>query len=424
MDHIFSNPEPNMNNVNETDNVKDEDFSSDFVASEQEYEAISPPNAPGRISPDVVVTIGQPSKEDRETIFKAVGNTSGEYISLHFSRLIKFAMPLDYWIGDEARIVEPRVRLSTYIGSSYCYLADHDHPHGGVRNLEDKLNTQQVIEQTKRLIITPRPYEMETIEHSWWGVSALLKSLNWEGELMLFSDGELKTITLEEIDGRISEKTYNAIYFSNLYQVNMRCFFKEQIERVRNSLPDSYTNEFQKETWENRSMLFQENKGEPDTTALSESYIGRHPLALQLLYAIRRNFGIPYTRLQVKDYVHKKEFWPLLKADENHKILTWRGSEESKIFEGGALYFRGMWSSFAKRGFFEVFDSKIVLSPAAERLLTILGSELEDVDLPMTLEPYFNGEKTKEESNSWIQAYIKKIGNYDRYEIVYPQMPG
>lgn len=108
----------------------DHDIASLFRSPELQYEAISPPNAPGRISPDVVVSFGRPSKEQREIIFPALGNTSGEYIAMHFSRLVRFAMPLETWEGDYPVISEPRVRLSTYNGSSYCYLADHDHPHG------------------------------------------------------------------------------------------------------------------------------------------------------------------------------------------------------------------------------------------------------------------------------------------------------
>jgi hypothetical protein len=375
---------------------------------ELQYEAISPPNAPGRISPDAVVSFGRPSKEQREIIFSALGNTSGEYIPMHFSRLIRFAMPLETWEGDYPVISEPRVRLSTYNGSSYCHLADHDHPHGGVRSPKNRLNTQQIIEQSKRLLIVPQDYEREYIEGHFWEVSSLLKALNWEGDLQLFENGQFEKLTIEDIDSKIGEKTLNSIYFTNLYQVNMRGLMKLAIERVRRSLPDGYANGFQMKAWQERNAIFNDKK-EIDTTALSESYIGRTPLPLQLLYAVRRNFGIPYASLKVKDRVFRREFFPLLDTDEDHKTSTWRGTGEYEPVRNGALHFRGMWSSFAKRGFFDEFDGELTLSAAADRLLTLLGPELEDVDLPGKLVPYFNGDKSKKESEQWITEYAEKV---------------
>lgn len=387
-----------------------DDWSAGLFRSELKYEAISPPDAPGRISSDVVVFFGRPSKEQREAILPVLGNTSGEYISLPFSRLTRFAVPVDTWEDDYPIISKPRVRLSTYMGSSYCHLSDHNHPHGGVRDLKEKLNTQQVIEQSKRLVIVPRHYDQEFLESYLWNLSSLLKSLNWTGELMIYEDENLVATSLQGLDDRISEKTDNARYFSNLFQVNVRGLMSAAIRRVRNTLPADYTNEFQIQTWKNFNRIFdREGKKEVDVTALGDSYIGRSPIALQLLYAIRRNFGIPYASLKVKDYVYRKEFFPLVETDERHKIGTWKGTGEFGSISAGAMYFRGMWSSYAKRGFFEEFDGKIILSTAAERLLTLLGPELEDVDLPAKLEPFFNGEKSKEESEQWIADYVALI---------------
>jgi hypothetical protein len=392
----------------------DEDFGEEWgnglFREELKYEAVSPPNAPERISSDVVVTFGRPSKEQREIIFPVLGNSSGEYIALGFSRLTRFAMPLETWEDDFPIISEPRVRLSTYHGSSYCHLSDHNHPHGGVRSLDHRLNTQQIIEQSKRLIIVPREFELEHLENHLWEVSSLLNELKWDGELMLFEDEKLNVTTLQEINDRITEKTRNARYFANLFQVNIRGLMSAAIRRVRDSLPTDYANELQMDTWKYFNSVFDKKvEKEIDTTALSDSYIGRSPLALQLLYAIRRNFGVPYASLKVKDHVYRREFFPLVETDERHKVGTWKGTGEFGDISAGAMYFRGMWSSFAKRGFFEEFDGKVILSSAAERLLTLLGPELEDVDLPAKLSPYFNGEKSKEDSEKWIIDYVSVI---------------
>lgn len=395
-----------------TGEVKDasDDWGSGLFRHELKYEEISPPDAPGRISSDVVVFCGHPDKEQREAILPALGNTSGEYISLPFSRLTRFAVPVDTWEDDYPILSEPRVRLSTYMGSSYCHLSDHNHPHGGVRDLKEKLNTQQVIEQSKRLVIVPRHYDQEYLESYFWNLSSLLKSLNWAGELMIYEDQNLVVTSLQGLDERVSEKTVNARYFSSLFQVNVRGLMSASIRRVRNTLPTNYTNDLQVETWKNFNRIFdREGKKEVDKTVLSDSYIGRSPIALQLLYAIRRNFGIPYTSLKVKDYIYRKEFVPLVETDEKHKIGTWKGTGEFGNINVGTMYLRGLWSSFAKRGFFEEFDGKVILSAAAERLLTLLGPELEDVDLPAKLEPFFNGEKSKEASEQWITDYVALI---------------
>ncbi len=387
-----------------------DDWGSGLFRHELKYEAISPPDAPDRISSDVVVFFGQPDKEQREAILPALGNTSGEYISLPFSRLTRFAVPVDTWEDDYPILSEPRVRLSTYLGSSYCHLSDHNHKHGGVRDLKAKLNTQQIIEQSKRLVIVPRHYDQEFLESYLWNLSSLLRSLNWTGELMIYENQGLAVTSLQGLDERVSEKTANARYFSNLFQVNVRGLMSASIRRVRNTLPADYTNDLQVTTWKNFNRIFdREGKKEVDTTVLSDSYIGRSPIALQLLYAIRRNFGIPYASLKVKDYVYRKEFFPLVEADERHKIGTWKGTGEFGSINVGTMYLRRLWSSFAKRGFFEEFDGKIILSAAAERLLTLLGPELEDVDFPAKLEPFFNGEKSKEASEQWITDYVALI---------------
>lgn len=255
----------------------------------------------------------------------------------------------------------------------------------------------------------PQDYEREYIEGHLWEVSSLLKALNWEGDLQLFENGQFEKITIQDIDNKISEKTLNSIYFKNLYQVNMLGLMKLAIERVRSSLPENYMNVLQAETWRERSEITLFRTKEIDISALGESYIGRAPLALQLLYAIRRNFGIPYASLKVKDRVYRREFFQLLDTDENHNISTWHGTGQYEPVRNGSTYFRRMWSSFAKRGFFEEFDGKVILSTAAERLLMLLGPELEDVDLPGKLVPYFNGSKTKEESERWIVEYVEKV---------------